>query len=315
MKISINMKIISGPWGGGNNFYKSFKSYANQNNIEVINHLNEPNIDIILIICNLSSSISASYNVEEAINYSRKKKIPIVQRINECDERKNTKSVNSEIIEISKKVDACVFVSDWLKDKIFQKIDNDKKLSIKNGANKFIFNRKKLNLSRKDKIKIATHHFSNNILKGYNIYKKLDEILEKTEISEKFEFTIIGNHPKNIDFKNTNLKGVMSSEEISNELKKYDLYITASVNEPGGNHVVEALSIGLPILYLNSGSMKEYISNYGIEFKEENLLEKLNYCYENLSSLTKNMENYDYSSEIMCKKYFELFQRLINEKK
>lgn len=312
MKISINMKEISGPWGGGNNFYKSIKSFAKFSDVEIVNHLSDSNIDLVLIICNLNSSTSASYSVREALNYCKEKDIPIVQRINECDERKNTKNVNLEIIEISKKVDKCVFVSDWLKDQIFGDIEKNKKLTIRNGANNLIFSKKKITHSKKKKINIVTHHFSNNISKGYDIYGELNKILEDDIMSKKFHFTIIGNHPKNLNFNNTTLIKVMTTSEISEELKKYDLYITASINEPGPNHVVEALSSGLPVLYLNSGSMEEYVSEFGVKFSKKNFVSKLNFCHENIDLLEKKLEKYDYSSEIMCKKYFELFRELID---
>ena len=134
-------------------------------------------------------------------------------------------------------------------------------------------------------------------------------------MSKKFQFTIIGNHPKNVNFENTKLIKVMTTNEISEELKNYDLYITASINEPGANHVVEALSTGLPVLYINSGSMKEYVSDFGIEFNKENFPSKLNFCFENLDLLEKKLEKYDYSSEIMCNEYFKLFRNLIDDKK
>ena len=50
MKIAIGSKIIKGPWGGGNLFSKNLKVYLENNNINVVNHLIENNIDIILKI-------------------------------------------------------------------------------------------------------------------------------------------------------------------------------------------------------------------------------------------------------------------------
>ena len=48
MKISIGSKIIDGPWGGGNLFVKNFKNYLEDKNHEVINHLLDDDIDVIL---------------------------------------------------------------------------------------------------------------------------------------------------------------------------------------------------------------------------------------------------------------------------
>ena len=62
MKISVNMKTFDKPWGGGNNFFKSLKHYALKEKYKVINHLRDKDIDIILIICNLAESTSASFS-------------------------------------------------------------------------------------------------------------------------------------------------------------------------------------------------------------------------------------------------------------
>ena len=39
---------------------------------------------------------------------------------------------------------------------------------------------------------------------------------------------------------------------IAEELKNHHIYITASINEPSGNHHIEAGQCGLPILYIGS---------------------------------------------------------------
>ena len=68
---------------------------------------------------------------------------------------------------------------------------------------------------------------------------------------------------------------------MANELKKHHVYLTASLNEPSGNHHIEAAQCGLPILYINSGGIPEYCSGYGVEFNEDNFQEKLYVLSEN----------------------------------
>ena len=46
----------------------------------------------------------------------------------------------------------------------------------------------------------------------------------------------------------------MSGHELADTIKGNHLYLTASINEPSGNHHIEALQCGLPILYLESGA-------------------------------------------------------------
>ena len=50
MKVSINYEVINSIWGGGNRFVNSLIEQLNKNNCDVIHHLNDNDIDIILII-------------------------------------------------------------------------------------------------------------------------------------------------------------------------------------------------------------------------------------------------------------------------
>lgn len=312
MKISVNIKEIDGPWGGGNNFYKSLKFYGNKKGYKIINHLFDNDIDLILILCNLKSSTSASYMVKSGVNYSKINNIPLIQRVNECDLRKNTFGVDKEIISISEKVNGCIFVSEWLKSDVFREIKNENKISIRNGANTEIF---KKSIKKKNKIiKIITHHFSNNLMKGYRYYSELDKIIGKTDLKEKVEFTLIGNIPKEITFKNSKIISLLPIEKIAKELKNYDLYITASEYEPGANHVVEALASGLPVIYLNSGSMKEYVGEFGLEFTKSNIEKKIREAISSLDYLSAKVNNeYNYSAEVMCNQYFDFFEKIIKK--
>ena len=49
MIISIQSKVIAGPWGGGNLFAKNLIEYLTKNNFDVINDLYNENIDVILM--------------------------------------------------------------------------------------------------------------------------------------------------------------------------------------------------------------------------------------------------------------------------
>ena len=53
------------------------------------------------------------------------------------------------------------------------------------------------------KIKLLTHWII--IKKGFEIYKKIDDLISTPNWHEKIEFTYIGNINENYDFKNTNI--------------------------------------------------------------------------------------------------------------
>ena len=96
MKVSIGTKIKEGPWGGGNLFAINLKNYLESNGIEVVNHLNDDDIDLILITEPRKTSESSAFTHLDVQNYLYfvNDKTVVVHRLNECDERKGTNYVN-----------------------------------------------------------------------------------------------------------------------------------------------------------------------------------------------------------------------------
>tara|TARA_B100001996_G_scaffold219408_1_gene168683 strand:- start:139 stop:1194 length:1056 start_codon:yes stop_codon:yes gene_type:complete len=318
MKISIGTNIKEGPWGGGNLFAINLKNYLESNNHEVVNHLYHNDIDIILLTEPRKTSESSAFthiDVKRYLKYVNFKTI-VVHRLNECDERKSTNFVNDYLIEANKIADQSVFVSEWLK-KLFinQGIKSKNNAVIYGGANSEIFNSNNFHAwSGVGKIKLVTHHWGANWNKGFETYSYLDKLLDRKEWSDKFEFTYIGNLPKDFNFKNTKVVDPLSGIDLANEIKKNHLYITGSLNEPSGNHHIEAAQCGLPILYLNSGGTPEYCNDYGIEFNITNLEEKLDEIINNYKNYSEKMIDYSFNSERMCNEYFKLFTDLINDR-
>ena len=46
------------------------------------------------------------------------------------------------------------------------------------------------------------------------------------------------------------------------------MYITGSQNEPSGNHHIEASQLGLPVLYIESGGIPEFVKILELVFKK-----------------------------------------------
>ena len=314
MKISIGSKIKTGPWGGGNLFVINLKEYLESQNHEVVFDLNDDDIDIILLTDPRLVSESSSFDYIDVILY--KKLVnpnPIIfHRINECDERKNTKKLNKFMLKANNVADYTIFVSSWIKN-LYSKLGHNKPSSvILSGSNTKIFNRNDFNTWDKNKkFKIVTHHWGSNWNKGFDAYKKLDDLLIDNFWSQKIEFSYIGNLPTKFNFINSKHIKPLSGMELSKELKKNNLYITGSLNEPSGNHHIEASQCGLPVLYINSGGVTEYCKEYGVEFNIDNLEEKLNYTLMNYEQLFEKMISYPQNHIKMCQEYLALF---INKK-
>ena len=318
MKISIGSKFYDNPWGGGNFFIKNLSDYLASEGYEIRFDLLEKDLDIILLIDPRVSSQNSTFSHKDILRYKKyvNPNVKVVHRINECDQRKNTKGVNLFYIEANKVADHTVFVSNWLRE-IYQK-DGYKSLSfsvIMSGSDDLIFNNKEFkNWNRENKFKLVTHHWGNNLNKGYQVYKKIDRLLDDPFWNEKIEFTFIGNLHKSIKFNNVKHVSPLAGLNLAREIKKNNAYITASVNEPSGNHHIESSQCGLPLLYVNSGGIPEFASNYGIEFTEDNLEEKILYLMNNYSEYFELMKLYPFNSVKMCKDYEKLFLDITNRK-
>ena len=319
MKISIGAEIKEGPFGGGNSFIKNITKYLNLSGHTVVHDLKDKDIDIALLINPLLTSETSTFSNYD-IDYYQKFINPnliSIQRINECDERKQTKNVNKQIVKNNGNIDFNFFVSAWIRG-VYKDTDLYKKpyKVIMGGPDKKIFNNKELiKLSSNEKIRIVTHHWSSNYLKGFDIYKQLDELLITNEWGSKLEFTYIGNLSDDIIFKKTKVIPPLEEVQLANELKNHHIYITASRNEPSGNHHMEGAMVGLPILYLKSGAIPEYCNGFGVEFTESTFLESLKIIINDHSIYANNLINYPYSFDHTFQQIMESINFLIKNRK
>lgn len=317
MKICFGSKIINGPWGGGNLFLVNLQDYLIELGHEIVFDLSDKNIDIILFTDPRTGRGSNSTINFKSINKYKKKHNPnvkIVQRINECDERKNTKKINTLYLKASDVADHVVFVSKWLQNIYLDLgLSPQKSSVILSGSNQKMFNtigktQKPLNR----KFKLLTHHWSSNWMKGFELYFHIDELLNQPVLKNKIEFTYLGNINNSYQFKNIKVLPPLSGYELAEKIKEFDIYVTGSINEPSGNHHIEAALCGLPILYINSGGITEYCKDYGLEVNLDSFEENILYMIEYYEKFSKKMNSYPYNSNLMCEQYLKLFQDLLN---
>ena len=317
MKVAIGFEIKSTSWGGGNQFAKSLVKALLDDGHEVTHNLVDNNIDIILLTDPRSYVDGVTFGSLEIIYYLmfKNKKALVIHRINECDERKNTSHMNKLLKLSNYCADYTVFIASWLKNLDLYHKDKPSKV-ILNGGDKQIFN----NYNKKiwnpsSPLKIVTHHWSPNKMKGFDVYKKLDDLISFPEWKKKIEFTYIGNLPKGFNFKNANHINPIDGHELAMELSKHDLYISASINEPAGMHHIEGLLCGLPIIYRDSGALPEYCKDFGISFKNDDFLPALKRIIKDYSRFKKNVVKYPHDSEKMTSEYLNLFLTLLRNRK
>lgn len=317
MKVAIGAKIQNGPWGGGNQFANSLNNYLLQRGVNVVFDLKSKDVDIILLTEPRSNLKISAFSDIDIIKYlmNINKNAIVVHRINECDERKGTKMVN-ELLSLSNRcADYTVFISNWLREKLENQRPFSKKYSVVlNGADTNIFNNKKyIKWNKNEKIKIVTHHWGGNWMKGFDVYKHLDNLLGMQPYKDMMSFTYIGYLPNGFEFNNSTYIQPLSNNELAHCLSQHHIYLTGSQNEPAGMHHIEGALCGLPILYRNSGALPEYCNGYGVMFDSTDFEEKLWEIRAKYDFLVNRMKSYPYTADEMCKSYYDLFLQLLDQ--
>lgn len=120
------------------------------------------------------------------------------------------------------------------------------------------------------KIRLVSTSWSDNPGKGASTYKWIEEHLDWN----RFEYTFIGRSP--LRFERIRMQPPLPSAELAVELRKHDIYVTASRNDPSSNALLEALACGLPALALRSGGHPELVGEGGVLFDGiDDVLDKL----------------------------------------
>jgi len=318
MKVSLGMKLQQGPFGGGNRFGHALSGYLRRCGVTVSYDLRDPDLDFILLTEPRHRLKISAYSDHEIFNYVRRvnPRCLVLHRINECDERKDSRGVNQRLIIANACADHTIFVSRWLKNLYLKHGLNPLNSTvIHNGGDSDCFNSMgSASWDGRGPLKVVTHHWSSHRMKGFDIYKRLDNMLEQPQWRNQFEFTYIGNLPEVFKFKNATALPPLNGKELADRLKGHHVYITASQNEPAGMHHVEGTLCGLPVLYLESGGLPEYCQGYGVSFTPNDFEQKLREIRASFGHWKKRIGTYPYRAERMCSEYYDLMMRLDQER-
>jgi len=251
MKLYVNRRPYHGPYGGGAKYVNALYERLGDKIVDCID-----DADTVLIAG--MGSDSGLPSATQIINYAnsphgRLKKLKIITRVNDCDARKNTNNVDGEIAFVVQNSAHVVYVSEWMcsyfANHKFVHLRHPSTHVIINGCDKGIFKDHNNKLSRvSDKTYIVAHSWSDNPLKGEDVFVWLDEFVGK---HDDFEFTFVGR--TKAELKNSVHVEPLCGEPLGRELSKHDVYVFASRRDPGPNTLLESISCGLPSYTLSDG--------------------------------------------------------------
>ena len=239
-KIHILVKFVDSPWGGANQFLLALREQFRREGIYAENPFDAQ----MLLFNSFPYKIKVLLDIAERVKRSNPDCV-LVHRVDGpiAKVRGSSVKIDKLIYKFNELyADGTVFISN------FSRREN-KKLGIK--QNKYetvilsacdpdIFNTEGKSPLSKGKIKLIASSWSANMRKGFKVYQYLDQHLD----FDKYEMTFVGNSP--VWFNNIRHIEPLPSDKLAGLLKESDIYITASMYEPFGQGVLEALSCGLP---------------------------------------------------------------------
>tara|TARA_R110000824_G_scaffold137883_3_gene302595 strand:- start:49 stop:966 length:918 start_codon:yes stop_codon:yes gene_type:complete len=261
VKVYVNRQPVSGPWGGGNKTVVALSQALRSSGHDVVYNLHHRDIDLLFCFDPRPNDLGENYG--DMWNYKLKHGVPIVQRVG--DVGTHGKPWLTDLVKASSEVsDMLIFPSLWAMEKI-RFSGNNYKIIHNAPLKEFYENRS--GKKPDSKIGIITHHWSTSPKKGFDFYRELDSRLPDME---NLEFTYVGRLPSGFEFKNSKyIKAMGDNKKLSEIISSNDVYLTASEEEAGANHVLESLACGLPVAYHeNGGSIVEYCSEYGEQYSD-----------------------------------------------
>ena len=299
------------PCGGGVNFVNNFIKFliSNGDSVEFsLNAENPPDILFMLDTRKLEYSNNwLTFEKLKELQSNHNLNCPIVYRINDIGfPKERPEDFVKDNISLGMISDHIIYVSDFVK-RYYKEITNPYNTVIPNGVEKEVFPFRNYSFNRID---LITHHWSTNFMKGWDIYPLVDDFIKNRD---DISFTYLGNLPPNTILPNSKVIKPSSYSNIAKHLRCCNTYLTASRHEPCGNHYLEGLACGLPLLFHEDGGGVEDVSKFGIKFSNfdnlKDIFEILADHHKSLYDKIKSEFNYYTSNTFVS--YYKIFKELV----
>lgn len=256
--VSIFHQFVPPPYGGGNQFLRAL-----WNQLEARGWRLENNA----ISSTTRACVYNSFNFDfDRLRVVRRDGCRMVHRVDGPVSiyRGRDEGVDRRIWEINRDLaDVTIFQSEYSRARhaglglVFRNAS-----VIHNAADPAIFHpRGRAPFERGRTVRLIATSWSDNPNKGADDLAWLESRLDWN----RFAFTFMGRSP--VPFAGATVLPAMPSEAVAEQLRAHDIYLFASRHESCSNALIEALSCGLPALYVDSGSNRELVKDAGLAFK------------------------------------------------
>lgn len=311
-RVAINLPPRTSSWGGANQWTSQLTGYLRFCGFSVQYDLRRTPDCIVLTHTGISGDVTFTADDVERCKKDHPA-VRVVHRINDNDIRKATSHMDEVQGRANRVADHTVFISAWLRDYYQERWFRPERAHsvIYNGASQRAFHPMgSAPWQPGTPLRLVTHHWSNNPLKGFDIYEQLDEEIASGRLPG-VEFWIIGRWPETIRWKAARTFSPVSGEKLAALLRQCHCYITATRWEPGGMHHVEGLQCGLPMIYHeDGGGVVEMGARFGLSFRE-NLGEVIDGMRQRYPEFRAKVLAEPPSGDWMCLQYRRLIQSLL----
>ncbi len=259
-RVSFWNKFTPPPWGGGNQFMLALKHEAQLQGVEAIENGEGP--PATAHILNSVQFDIGKFETLVAPGSSR-----VVHRIDGpisvLRGTPESLDLDRRCFELNARYAAATVIQSWytvraLADMGFKPV---RPVLITNASDPAIFHPPMCPMTPGSRVKIIATCWSNSPGKGAAIYEWMGQNLDLS----RYELTFVGNCPSPLP--NWRVIPPLASGPLAQLLREHHVYVTASRNDPCSNALVEAMSCGLPALYLESGGHPELASFGGLPFR------------------------------------------------
>ena len=328
MKIFAGYKPTDKPWGGANNFLRALYSTLEKNyGYEIVF---EPHEDCdLFFFCQLGKGPA---NNSELFSLADLKEIsdrnpfaPCVMRMvnlrGHTSHRyrityllnKHDRKSDAAVRDSSKICDHIIFQSEYQKTVLSKfGIRTQPSTVIHNGAAEIFsrFTGRIPTIKDGERLKIFSSAVST---KGW----KNHEVIAAFSQCQNVDIFYAGVWPENIQSNNVKLLGKLDHASILEVALKSHYFLHPGEREACSNSVIEALSMGLPVLHYDSGSSPEIVGDFGIIVHNRNLEKQIATARERQPhiALALNEERHKFSMDTAATKYHQTFLQAIQSKK